>query len=128
MPIIGDALNHFDEIKTLPSIFPQPTQETSKRPVKNRLGIKSRLGLAVKNRIGSAVLENNDRVEIFECDDDSEAEDLRAEALKTIDLRSRISTRKVSGKFSARSLLKWNLLVCPTRSPWFVRISLSYCS
>ena len=63
--------------------------------MKSRLGIKSRLGSKLTNRIGSAILENNDRIEIFECTFDSEEEELRADALKTIDLRKRISNKEV---------------------------------
>jgi hypothetical protein len=44
------------------------------------------------------VLDNNEKLEVFECSDDdeeldSEEEALRADAIKTIDLRKRLATK-----------------------------------
>jgi hypothetical protein len=70
--------------------------QVSAGSIKSRLGVKSRLGPKVTHRIGEAVLDNHERVEIYECeDDDLDTEDhrLRANAIKTLDLRSRLTTR-----------------------------------
>ena len=61
-------------------------------------GVKSRLGLKLSNRVGSVVLDNNEKLEVFKCSDDdeeldSEEEALRADAIKTIDLRKRLATK-----------------------------------
>ena len=65
--------------------------------IKQRLGgIKSRLGTKLSNRVGSVTLENNEKLEVFDCleqDSDSEEELLRANAIKTIDLRKRLATK-----------------------------------
>ena len=58
------------------------------------MGVKGRLGPKLPTLIGSTVLENQEKVEIFEYSDlDSEEEHLRANAIKTIDLRNRLSTK-----------------------------------
>ena len=91
--------------------------------MKNRLGVKSRLGSKLSNRVGEIesgsrlgsklsnrvgeiLLSNNEKVEIFECSDDedgdelnSEEELLRADAIKTIDLRKRLSATKNQVKY-----------------------------
>ena len=68
--------------------------------IKSRLGPKlSHLSPKLSNRVGSVVLDNNEKLEVFECSDDddeamnSEEEALRADAIKTIDLRKRLATK-----------------------------------
>jgi hypothetical protein len=109
-------------------LFQAPPPEAP-QPVKNRLGVKSRLGSKLSNRVGEIesgsrlgsklsnrvgeiLLSNNEKVEIFECSDDedgdelnSEEELLRADAIKTIDLRKRLSATKNQVKYYLTSNL-----------------------
>merc|ERR1712037_583152 len=66
--------------------------------------VKSRLGprrIAAKDRLGERDRERHDRVEVFECSDEegdalnSEEEALRSSAMKTLDLRNRLTSRSV---------------------------------
>jgi hypothetical protein len=63
--------------------------------IKQRLGgIKSRLGVKLTNQVGSVTLENNEKLEVYDCldqDQNSEEDLLRANAIKTIDLRKRLA-------------------------------------
>ena len=66
--------------------------------------VKARLGprrIAAKERLGERHGESHDNVEVFECSDEeddalnSEEEALRSSAMKTLDLRNRLTSRSV---------------------------------
>ena len=77
--------------------------------------VKARLGprrVAAKDRLGERAGESHDRIEVFECseeeDDDalnSEEEALRSSAMKTLDLRNRLTSRRVREVDSGDELL-----------------------
>ena len=73
-------------------------------PQRPSSSVKSRLGprrIAAKDRLGERDREGRDRVEVFECSDEegdalnSEEEALRSSAMKTLDLRNRLTSRRV---------------------------------
>ena len=81
--------------------------------------VKARLGprrVAAKDRLGVRAGESRDRIEVFECseeedDDDalnSEEEALRSSAMKTLDLRNRLTSRRVREVDSGDELISEN--------------------
>ena len=83
-------------------------------PQRSSSSVKSRLGprrIAAKERLGERYGESHDNVEVFECSDEednvlnSEEEALRSSAMKTLDLRNRLTSRRVREVDSGEELV-----------------------
>ena len=83
-------------------------QRSSSSSVKSRLGPRR---IAAKERLGERYGESHDNVEVFECSDEednalnSEEEALRSSAMKTLDLRNRLTSRRVREVDSGEELV-----------------------
>ncbi len=79
---------------------PKPAEEdeATRRRVSaiRRIGPKVKEGMSVKDRLGFKGEGEEENVEVFEYSEDSEEEELRASAIRTLDLRKRLSANRRS--------------------------------